>query len=196
MDKISPNNIEYNPEAWVDLHADFLYQYALPRVANNTQAAEDLVQETFLSALKSISKFVGNSSIRTWFVSILKNKIIDYYRKKKNNIVEQTDFFNPEFVEEGASKGHWKEEFAPLEWDNNPDNIFEKQEFYVVLNNCLGELPDNLSSVFILKELENLESENICKEMSITASNLWVKLHRARIQLRRCLEINWFSSNK
>jgi RNA polymerase sigma-70 factor (TIGR02943 family) len=196
MDKTSSNVNELNPEMWIDQHSDFLYQYALLRLANNTQLAEDFVQETFLSALKSASKFEGKSSLRTWFVSILKNKIIDYYRKNKDNIIEQTSFRNEEFIESGAQQGQWKTEFAPADWDKNPDKIFEQKEFYNILNKCLNGLPKNLSSVFVLKELDSLETEKICKELSISSSNLWVILHRARMQLRRCLELNWFSSEK
>ena len=92
MNVIHSNVPEASAENWVDLHGDFLYQYALPRLSNDSQLAEDLVQDTFLSALKSSSNFQGKSSQRTCFVSILRNKIIDYYRKYKDKIFDQTDF--------------------------------------------------------------------------------------------------------
>lgn len=187
---------EINPELWIDEHSDYLYQYALSRLANNTKLAEDFVQETFLSALKSTSKFEGKSTLRTWLTTILKNKIIDYYRKNKNSLFEQTSFQNEEFIESGENKGQWKKEFAPAEWDLNPGKILEQKEFYNIINDCISELPKNLSSVFILKEFEQLDSNIICKELSITSSNLWVILHRARMLLRQCLEINWFNTEK
>jgi len=195
MNVIHSNEPETNAENWVDMHVDFLYQYALPRLGNDSQLAEDLVQDTFLSALKSSSNFQGKSSQRTWFVSILRNKITDYYRKNKDKIFEQTDFQNEEFIESGLQKGQWKEEFAPADWGKVPDISFELKEFNIILDKCLNVLPQNLSSVFVLRELESWETEKICKEMSITSSNLWVILHRARTQLRRCLELNWLDAN-
>jgi RNA polymerase sigma-70 factor (ECF subfamily) len=163
MASVHSNEQETNPELWIDLHGDFLYQYALTRLSNNSQIAEDLVQETFLSALKSSSKFKGKSSQRTWFVSILRNKIIDYYRKNKNNLFEQVDFQNEEFIENGIHKGQWKQELVPADWGKIPDRVFEQNEFNTILKKCLNVLPKNLSSVFILREIENWETEKICK---------------------------------
>jgi RNA polymerase sigma-70 factor (TIGR02943 family) len=196
MNVLQSNASELNPENWVDLHGNFLYQYALLRLGNDSQIAEDMVQDTFLSALKSSSNFQGKSSQRTWFVSILRNKIIDFYRKNKDKIFEPTDFQNEEFIESGSQKGQWKEEFAPADWSKVPDKAFEQNEFNSIFDICLNDLPQNISSVFTLRELEGWETEKICKDMSITSSNLWVMLHRARTQLRRCLEMNWLDSDK
>lgn len=191
MDSITEMNPETNAEKWVDRHGDFLYQYALSRLSNDAQLAEDLVQDTFLSAIKSPAKHQGKSSERTWFVSILKNKIIDHYRRNKDQIFEQTDFRNDEFIESGTRKGQWNEEFAPADWGDVPDKMFEQEEFTSVFQKCLNALPQNLSAVFALRELEGWDTTYVCKEMAITSSNLWVMLHRARTSLRRCLELNW-----
>lgn len=189
-------NMAINPELWVDQHGDFLYQYALSRLGNDSQHAEDMVQETFLSALKTPAKHQGKSAERTWFVSILRNKIIDHYRKNKGNLFEQTDYQNEEFIESGPQKGQWKEEFAPADWGTAPDKVFEQAEFSGIFRKCLKALPQNLSTVFALRELDGLDTEYICKEMTISSSNLWVMLHRARTSLRRCLELNWIGSAK
>ena len=192
MDSEQMMNIENNPELWLEQHGNFLYQYAMSRLANDTQLAEDMVQDTFLSALKSTSGYKGKSSERTWFVSILKNKIIDHYRRNKGNLFKQTGFQNEEFIESGPRQGWWKEEFAPSDWSNTPDKSLEQKEFKSILQKCMDLLPQNLSAVFSMRELDGFETDNICKELDISSSNLWVMLHRARTSLRHCLELNWF----
>lgn len=190
-----PKSDKINPEGWVDEHGDYLFRYALSRVSD-MHLAEDLVQETFLGALKSASGFRAGSSVRTWLVGILKRKIIDHYRKSGRfatlNFSETIATGSADFFPDGEMKGRWKSASAPGEWGENPEKIFENREFSQILNDCLGRLPDRLGAVFTLRELENLSSETICKELEITSSNLWVMLYRARSILRRCLEVNWF----
>ncbi|MEA2067919.1 MAG: sigma factor-like helix-turn-helix DNA-binding protein, partial [Verrucomicrobiota bacterium] len=70
--------------------------------------------------------------------------------------------------------------------------ILEQKEFMAVLFQCLEHLPDRLHRLFVLRELENMESDEICKDLEITPTNLWVMLHRARLRLRGCLTENWF----
>ena len=183
------------PDNWVDLFSDFLYRYAMSRV-NNVAVAEDLVQETFLSALKAYTNFDGNSSERTWFVSIIKHKIIDYYRKKSRQAKYFEEPSDVESSDDYEDNGFWKLENAPADWGDRPEEALQQKEFLLILEECLSNLPEKIASVFTLRELEGIESKNICKELSITASNLWVMLHRARQQLRKCLELNWFSSTK
>jgi len=181
-----------NPSRWVDEHGDFLYRYAYLRV-NNKGLAEDLVQDTFLSALKSFGSFGQRSSIRTWLVSILHNKIIDHYRKAIRRKDVETEP-NPEtdFYEAGPMAGRWKEDRTPAEWNIHPEHAFRQNEFMRILHLCLDLLPERVSAVFILREMEGQPGEDICKELDLSTSNLWVILHRARNQLRRCLERNWF----
>ena len=181
------------PEKWVELYADYLYRYALSRV-NDSKAAEDLLQETFLSALKAYNNFDGKSSERTWFVSILKHKIIDFYRKKSRTAkyFEKPD--SGDSSESYNEKGYRKMDNAPAEWDTHPDTALSQKEFMQILRECIKALPQKIAAVFTLREMEGVESRDICKELDITASNLWVMLHRARNQLRRCLEVNWFTA--
>lgn len=176
---------------WVDVYGDYLFRYALVRVSNNIQLAEDLVQETFLAALKTNAKHEGKSSERTWLVTILRNKIIDYYRRNKNNLFEQKDFQNEEFIEHGLRAGQWKQEYGPHDWNVAPDQEFERQEFISIFRKCLSALPQTLASIFALRELDGQDTETICKELGVTSSNVWVILHRARKALRKCLEFNW-----
>ena len=189
------NRLPVNPEKWVDEHGDPLYRYALLRVSDTT-VAEDLVQDTFLSALRSLSGYRGESTIRTWLISILKRKIIDYYRQKSrvNAFEPDHDFHKTaDFFAEGAMKGRWRPDAAPRDWRKNPEAETETEGFMQVLRACMKKLSDGLAAVFTLRELEHMETESICKELDITASNLWVRLHRARSQLRKCLERNWLA---
>jgi len=185
-----------NSENWVNDFGDYLYNIALLRVGD-VQVAEDMVQDTFISALKAADTFKGNSSERTWFVSILKRKIIDYYRKNRRFVpLTQNDDADdlPYFQPEGGMKGSWKPDSGPTDWGDDPLKSLEKSEFQSVLQKCISDLPQNLAAIFTVREIEDWKTEDICKEFEITASNLWVMLHRARTQLRHCLEVNWFNS--
>jgi RNA polymerase sigma-70 factor (ECF subfamily) len=186
------------PEQWVDRHGDYLFRIALIRV-HDKQLAEDMVQETFFAALKAINSFKGKSSERTWFVSILKRKIIDHFRKS-SRIVSLEDESSgeslPDFNAHGKRQGRWKEVYAPMDWGESPLQSLEKNEFQNILQNCIAGLPENMAVVFTMREIDGINTEEICKELNITTSNVWVLLHRARTNLRRCLEIHWFASKK
>ena len=179
-----------DPEVWVDRYGNYLYGYALSRI-QNPAIAEDLVQETFLAALKNRENFEGRSSERTLLTGILKHKIIDYLRKHSREnpidnieqVLESTEAF---FDETGRLK------VKPTEWTVHPAKLFEQKEFWKVFHSCLSELPTKLAQAFVLREMDGLSSEEICKVLNISASNCWVMLYRARMHLRGCLEINWF----
>ncbi len=186
-----------DPSGWVDLYGDYLYNYALMRL-KDAPMAEDAVQETFLAALKARQTFAGRSSEKTWMVGILKHKIIDQFRKNKreSTYTEESLPFEREglFLEDGEWAGHWKPQCKPTAWGDTPLTTIEQQEFWKVFQHCFDKLPDRLASVFSLRELEEMESADICKVLEITETNLWVVLHRARMHLRRCLEVKWLSS--
>ncbi len=183
-----------NPEKWVDEHGDYLFRYALVRLRDK-EIAEDVVQETFLAALQGREKFKGEASEKTWLVGILKHKIIDHFRKIGRES-PMTDLLFTAGPEEGFFdlKGKWK--VAPASWADDPKEILEKKEFWKKLDDCLLGLPSRLAQVFSLRELEGVESEQICNLLKISATNLGVILYRARMQLIRCLETNWFGTKK
>ncbi|MDX5404535.1 MAG: sigma-70 family RNA polymerase sigma factor [Bacteroidota bacterium] len=182
-----------DPNLWVDRYGDYLYQYAMSRLGNS-ELAEDLVQEVFLSALKAMDHFEGRSSEKTWLTSILKNKIIDHYRKvtlkpSDPNVTGRREtslenfFFN----------GEWLEPQRPRE----ATAIFEKdlrnEEFLRTLGHCLDGVSERNAEAFRLKYLEEMDSEEICKLLNISPSNYWVMVHRAKLELRKCLETNWLN---
>ena len=181
-----------NPESWVDNYGDFLYRFALARV-KDVSVAEDLVQETFLAALRARDNFKGQSAERTWLTGILKHKIVDHIRKKirepsTDKIETLSDTSDPDFDE----RGEWS--IRPGKWGVNPGNLYEQKEFLDVLYRCLAELPERLAEAFIKREMDGLSTEEVCKELGITATNSWVMLYRARMSLRRCLENEWLSA--
>lgn len=188
-----PNTPKPNPDVWVDQYGDYLFRYAQSRV-NDTATAEDLVQETFLAALRTYANFDGKSSERTWFVSILKHKIIDFYRKQGR----RSKYFESPGVDDSSEdfqeNGFWKLDNAPGDWGEHPEEELHQKEFIEILRACLKALPKKIAAVFTLREMEGMDSKSICKELEITSSNLWVMLHRARHQLRKCLDVNWFGS--
>jgi len=184
-----------DPERWVELHGDYLFKYALLRLRDPSRA-EDAVQETFLAALKGGKSFEGRSAEKSWLVGILKNKICDYYRKaSRETSFTDMQFYadeeNESFVSEGASKDGWIQEMGPQEWSVPGANL-DREVFWQAFFNCSNKLPKNIATVFNLREVDGIETKEICALLNISENNLWVMLHRARMALRRCLETNWF----
>jgi RNA polymerase sigma-70 factor (ECF subfamily) len=188
-----------DPSGWVDLYADFLFNYAAQRLPDK-DIARDIVQETFLAALQAFSSYQGKSSQKTWLLGILKNKIADYYRadSSEHNYMQNLPFeenspFHPEHHE---FAGHWRRQTQPVDWGNNPLELLERDEFRRIFEACFGRLPHRTATAFRMKEIEDCNSHQICTELDLTESNLWVILHRARMHLRHCLEMKWFRNHQ
>jgi RNA polymerase sigma-70 factor (ECF subfamily) len=179
-----------NPPDWVDRYGDYLFRFAMLRLRDRS-ASEDLVQETFLAALKDRGSFAGNSSEATWLVGILKHKISDHFRRQSRE--ESLPVGDPPDMPEDNpfnAVGHWST--GPKDWGGNPADLFRQKEFLDQFAKCLSSLSPNHANAFTLREIDGENTEEICKVLNVTETNLWVILHRARMQLRRCLEINWF----
>ena len=185
-----PKTHTLDPNKWIDTYADYLFNYAISRV-NNSEIAKDLVQETFFAGLKSASNFEGKAAERTWLIAILKRKVIDYYRKI--NSAKGKAEVRMNFYQDGDSEGNWLEERVPQTWSSDADKKIESDELKATIEQCIDYLPEKYAMVFRMKTIQGFETEEICKELNITASNLWVMIHRARTQLRRCMEDNWFN---
>jgi len=176
------------PHDWLQQHGDYLYRFALARLRDPHQA-EDAVQETFLAAIKT-PNFAGLSSPRTWLTGILKHKIIDAMRKNLREVsaadlvtdddADMDEFFN--------AKGHWDDK--PQAWDV-PHDALEQKQFLSVLQNCIDRLPKKLAAMFLMRDVHETENDEICKALNISATNAWVMLYRARMGIRKCLEIHW-----
>lgn len=183
-------------EFWVESYSDSLYSWALYKTSGK-ETAEDLVQETFIAAFQSIERFKGESNPKTWLFAILNNKIKDYHRKRF-----QSPIVNEEVQSERAenilfdtlfdSNDQWRKEQRPHEWTLREENILDNIEFNKVLQDCMEKLPMHWFSAVHLKYLEERKGELICQELNISPTNFWQILHRAKLQLRKCIELNWF----
>lgn len=179
------------PEKWVERYSDMMYRYTLVRV-KDADTAEELVQSTFFAALKSQNSFAGKSTEKTWLFGILKHKTMDHFRNSKKHVsmdLSSEDAPNPINFD---STGHMVP--RPSNWNLDPEKATENSELAEVLANCLSGLPEKFHKVFVLKEMDGMSSEEICKEFDIKPTNLWVILHRARNQLKLCLESNWLNA--
>jgi RNA polymerase sigma-70 factor (ECF subfamily) len=185
--------------AEIEGHRPYLLRYALAQL-RDPQLAEEAVQECLLGALEGIDRFAGQSTLRTWLTSILRFKVIDLQRRavadRRN--VELDDSLG-DVEEDGAwlddlfdETGHWRD--PPQAW-GNPESAFEQKRFWEVFERCLDRLPGAGARVFFKREVMGEDTEEICRAESISTSNCWVILHRARVALRACLETHWFGDD-
>lgn len=179
----------------LDQHRGYLLRVARLQLRDEAQA-EDVVQETLLAALSG-SGFSGKSSLRTWLTGILKHKIVDAIRRKQREPTVASAFGDIEaeldiedFDALFNERGGW--DAKPADW-GNPEEALDRRQFLEMVDFCLEKLPPNTARVFMMREVMELETDEICKELAITANNLWVILYRARMALRLCLEQNWFA---
>ena len=182
------SNHQINPNKWIDLYSDYLYNYTISRV-NDSNIAKDLVQDTFLAGLKSMKNFKGEASERTWLISILKRKIIDHYRKINSNKGKAE--VRMSYSSDTESEGDWLEERVADPFDKTAEDKLQNNELGDAIMNCLSKLPPKHAKIFTMKTIQNYDTEVICNELNITASNLWVIIHRARIAMATCLKENW-----
>jgi RNA polymerase sigma-70 factor (TIGR02943 family) len=184
------NNEDADPAAWVDRHGRILYRYALVRV-RGPEVAEDLVQEALLAAWKGHGKFEGKSSERTWLIGILRHKILDYLRSRSKGAagMEETNHSDllADFFDE---QGRWNTMPDPAA--ARPEILLEQGQFWEVFDHCLDDLSPRYREAFVLRVIEQEDTDSICKQMEITATNMSVILFRARTQMRRCLMLKWF----
>ena len=173
-------------------HRGYLLRVAVLQLRDN-DLAEDIVQDTLVAALQGAQGFSGRSSLKTWLTGILKHKIVDAIRRKSRepafaSLEEETQI--EDFDALFDDSGHW--ENPPADW-GDPESQLSRAQFFDIMQFCLDKLPPNTARVFMMREVMELESGEICKELSITSTNLWVILYRARMALRQCLEQNWFA---
>jgi RNA polymerase sigma-70 factor (TIGR02943 family) len=169
----------------------YLLRYARLQLRNDAWA-EDAVSETLLAALTKPQSFGNRSQLKTWLVGILKHKVIDILRQRRRE-VQLVDDEGDGSAELDAlmfkADGHYAQE--PADW-GNPEQELDSRQFFAVLEACCEKLPAAMGRVFLMREWLEMSSDEICKELKLTPTNLYVQLHRARLRLRECLELNWF----
>jgi len=178
-----------NPDLWVDAYADYLFNYAVARVSDS-EIAKDLVQETFFAGLKSAKNYKGDAAERTWLIAILKRKVIDHYRKINSNKgkAEVRMSYNSNV----DAEGDWLEEQVADPYSLLENSDLENEELGLAIQECIAKLPKKQALVFTKKTIQGISTEDICNELGINPSNLWVIIHRARTGLMECLNSNWF----
>lgn len=201
MTVVKPNSVTFegdgkrmtvhrlHPESWVDSYADYLFNYAVGRVSDS-ETAKDLVQETFFAGLKSAKNYKGDAAERTWLIAILKRKVIDHYRKinsKKGKAEVRMSYSSG-----NDSDGDWLEEQVADPFSSFENDAIENEELGLAIQDCISKLPKKQSLVFKMKTIQGMSTEDICNELEINPSNLWVMVHRARTALMGCLNQNWF----
>lgn len=181
--------IEVDPDGWNFAYRDYLTRFALRRVSDYG-TAEDLVQETFLSAWNARKKFREDCSERTWLTGILRNKIIDQYRKTgRRPSVVATDLENRS-ADSGESVS-WLDQQADPKRSNRPEAEADKHEFLRDLETAITRLPPKMGRAFSMRELQGLSTEQITEELEISKANLWVLIHRAKQNLSAELSHDW-----
>lgn len=185
---------QVQPSLWVEQHGDYLYRYAYSRL-RDSNAAEEVVQETFLNGIKYQAQYSGKGTQQAWLLGILKHKIIDYVRKRaKHGRAQPYEDEHDPTHQLFDEKGYWKPGAIP--WSKSPDRDLQTAELWQVVKECLTGLPSGQADVFMLSVMEEMDSDEICKELSITPSNLWVRMHRARLGLAKCVSSRWFSQDE
>lgn len=175
---------------WVHEYSDALYRFTMQRLKDE-ELCKDLVQETFLAAWRNVDGYEGKASVKNWLFVILKSKITDHYRKAYTRMEVETmrqEHNDQTFFDE---EDHWRIGMYPRQWSVDLANRVEAKEFQQTFRSCGKKLKEIQNAVFVMKYVDDRSSEEICQELSLTSSNYWVLLHRAKVQLRACIEKNW-----
>lgn len=178
-----------DPAEWVDRYSDYLFRYAYSRL-RDANAAEEVVQETFLSGVRYHEQYSGRGTERSWLLGILKRKVIDFIRRRNKHAgvapyEDETDLTGQLF----DANGNWKG--GGIGWAADPGRQIEMSELWGVVRGCLSTLPQGQADVFTLSVIEEMESTDICEELGISSSNFWVRMHRARLGLAACVDEKW-----
>ena len=180
--------------AEIETHRRYLMRIAQLQLRDG-DLAQDVVQDTLVAALTGVAGFDGRSSLKTWLTGILKHKIVDAIRRKQKAPVPLAALDDEGTLDDVDAlfrpNGAW--DAPPADW-GDPEAALNQREFFDVMEFCLEKLPPQTGRGFVMREVLGLESEEICKELAITANNLWVILYRARMALRACLEKHWFAN--
>ncbi len=192
MPVVANSNLELTQA--IVLHRTDLLRYAKLQLRNDAWA-EDVVSEVCLAALEKPESFAGRSQIKTWLIGILKFKILDKFRQNVREVAlpESDDESDSDMLEGLIFKADGHFATPPTDW-GSPEAGLNQKEFFVVMEACMEKLPAQLGRLFLMREWLELSCDEICKELKLTSTNFYVQLHRARLKLRECLDLNWFGN--
>lgn len=192
MEAATANPTVNPPETWVEKYGDYLYRFAMSRLKNPDLAA-DCVQETLLAGIRNFDRFDGSRDVKFWLRGIMRNKIVDHFRKLARE--RQVDIGeDAEILESALYKHTGIPTMSPEPWKFDPRKAFDQVEFWEAFEQCVEQLEGPAHQAFVLKVLDDMETEEVCKVMGIEANYLWVLLHRARKQIKALLEQYWNKS--
>jgi RNA polymerase sigma-70 factor (ECF subfamily) len=189
-----PHQRKLNPEAWAECYGDLLYRYVVSRLRDR-ELAEELVQQTFLAALAHREQFTGAGSEKGWLMSILKRKMIDHLRARSRTRTLDNDDGAADALDEFFDRsGRWRQPVRDTLLQ--PLDSIDREEFWPVFQQCLSGLPEKQAGAFLLREVDDRGADEICKDLDVSTSNLWVLLHRARLRLANCMKKRWLYDNR
>jgi RNA polymerase sigma-70 factor (TIGR02943 family) len=180
---------KYDLSEWVETYAQDMFRWALFKLSDE-ELAKDIVQDTFLAAAEKLDGFEGKSTPKTWLFSILNFKIIDLYRKR----AKSPDTVRQSFMDFFDEDGDWFVNRRPKAWDHEETNLLDDHDFQLVLKKCLEALPEKWNACVKLKYFLDKSGEDICQELEITPTNFWQIMHRTKLNLRECIDGNWFQN--
>jgi RNA polymerase sigma-70 factor, ECF subfamily len=183
-------------EALVNQYHAALIRMAM-RYVSDRGAAEEVVQDTWIAVIGGIGNFAGQSSLSTWMFAILIHKAKDRGVRESRHITfsaidasdgEEEAAVDPSrFHPSGELAGHWA--LPPQPWnEQTPERLLASKQAIAALSKALDELPASLRDVLMMRDVEGLESPEICRLLKITETNFYVRLHRARERVRQALE--------
>ncbi len=182
-----PPRSTVEPQTWVDAYSDLLYAYALKKL-RDPEAAEEAVQETFVAALKNAAQFRNEGQEGAWLMGILKRKVIDTFRRHAKQAINLTAN-DPTLDQLFDDRGHWRK--TPSQSELFKLDTLEREEFREIFQKCVEHLPATQASAFVMREVEQKSSDEVCDTLAITPSNFWVLMHRARLRLAACIRNRW-----
>jgi RNA polymerase sigma-70 factor (ECF subfamily) len=181
-------------DALVTQHHAGLIRMAMTHVADR-EAAEEVVQETWMAMIEGLDRFEGRSSLRTWIFGILIHKAKDRgVREKRHTTFSAFQSLDDEpaiepsrFHQSGEWAGHWA--LSPQLCDERtPEKLLTSHQAVTAMNRAIEALPPTLKDVLILRDVEGMEAREVCDVLKITETNLYVRLHRARERVRTAVE--------
>jgi RNA polymerase sigma-70 factor (ECF subfamily) len=152
------------------------------RILNSEDDAKDAVQDAFLSAFRGLANFEGGSLLSTWLHRIAVNAALMKLRTRRRKPERSIETLLPSYLEDG----HHAEDFQ--EWNQPVDRAMMRAELRAVVRKCIGELPDNYRTVLILRDIEELDTDETAERLGLTPNAVKIRLHRARQALRTLLD--------
>ena len=195
-----PTNLDtrqaLDPVVLLDEHGDYLYRFAL-LLTRDSAIAEDLVQETLLSAMRGCERPADQASERRWLEGILRQRLSEHFRLNatlsKSDSANEKEHLELDFFEKsGEWTGHWREDQAPVGWRLEATDLIQAQAFWQTFDHSLADLPRRAVIAFTLREIDGLGTEEVCELLGLKQRDLWVMLHCVRAKLRQALEQEWF----